>query len=348
MIMVRYVKNVVTFAILGILALSIFYSSSSYALLVNTNQIAENAITSPKIKDAEIKTNDLANGSLTNSKIANNTITSDKIKDGTILKQDIKPGEIIGQQGPPGPAGVISNDSVTSATIKNGQVRTEDLANDSITSDKIKDGTITAKDIVPGSVLAGEVSDNSITSAKIKDGEVTTADLANNSITAEKTNFLTWHVVLPTSLTAGLCNSLPGFCDPAMQAISNNNPGWIPGSNRTDFQIICKIINETGFSHLPSLPPSFKPARSELNRYSIISISLIDSTTVSSPSSPINAGNNPANCGVYDTFKSDHAMPVGQKLLGFRVHCDSPPSSTAVLKFVIFNPPSSFSPALFH
>jgi hypothetical protein len=49
----------------------------------------------------------------------------------------------------------IRDNSVTSASIKNGEVKTEDLANNAVTSPKIADGTIQQEDIADGVVPGG-------------------------------------------------------------------------------------------------------------------------------------------------------------------------------------------------
>lgn len=70
----------------------------------------------------------------------------------------------------------IAKNSVGSAQIKNGSVKTADLANNSVTSPKIKDGQVGTADL----------ANNAVTSAKIKDGQVGGADLAKNSVTSTK------------------------------------------------------------------------------------------------------------------------------------------------------------------
>jgi len=61
------------------------------------SNLADNSVTSPKIKDGEVRTNDLANSA----------VTTDKIKDGTIKKQDVNPTDwasLKGDKGDPGSA----------------------------------------------------------------------------------------------------------------------------------------------------------------------------------------------------------------------------------------------------
>src|SRR5213593_2582994 len=77
-----------------------------YGILIGTGDIANNAVTSPKIRDGEVKTPDLSNNAITSSKISNgevgendladDSVTSNKIQDGTILAADLSPGIILG------------------------------------------------------------------------------------------------------------------------------------------------------------------------------------------------------------------------------------------------------------
>lgn len=71
---------------------------------IGTSNIANNAITSPKIRDGEVKTPDIANNAITTSKISNGAVeandlatgvvTSEKIEDGSITAADLSPGTI--------------------------------------------------------------------------------------------------------------------------------------------------------------------------------------------------------------------------------------------------------------
>lgn len=70
-------------------------------IVVDTRNIANNAITSPKIEDGQGRTPDIANNAVTTSKISNgaietndladNSVTSEKIADGSITASDLAP-----------------------------------------------------------------------------------------------------------------------------------------------------------------------------------------------------------------------------------------------------------------
>ena len=91
---------------------------------------------------------------------------------------------------------VLAANTVNSASIINGQVRTPDLAGDAVTSAKIKNGQVKRADIALGAVVSGRIADNAVTTAKIRNGHVRSADIAlgavlsgriaNNAITSAK------------------------------------------------------------------------------------------------------------------------------------------------------------------
>jgi hypothetical protein len=78
----------------------------------------------------------------------------------------------------------LPKNSVVSATIKNGQVKTADLGKNSVTSAKIKDGTVADADL--GSGLSGaKLADGSVGAGKLAGG-VDGAKLADGSVGAGK------------------------------------------------------------------------------------------------------------------------------------------------------------------
>jgi hypothetical protein len=91
---------------LVLLSTSPFLFPLAYGILIGTGDIANNAVTSPKIRDGEVKTPDISNNAVTSSKISNgevgesdladDSVTSAKIQDGTILAADLSPGIITG------------------------------------------------------------------------------------------------------------------------------------------------------------------------------------------------------------------------------------------------------------
>ena len=96
-------KKVVILILVALLGAIIVNSAQAFAQ-IGTSNIANNAITSPKIRDGEVKTPDIANNAVTSSKISNgdvdtndladDAVTSQKIQDGSITIADLSPGII--------------------------------------------------------------------------------------------------------------------------------------------------------------------------------------------------------------------------------------------------------------
>ena len=92
-------------------------------------------------------------------------------------------------------AGVLANNSITSAMIVDGAIVNADI-NASAAIDKTKisgtaitaadTGTVTSTMIVDGTIVAGDIASDAITTAKIADDSVTTAKIADDSVTQAK------------------------------------------------------------------------------------------------------------------------------------------------------------------
>lgn len=120
--------------------------------------------------------------------IANNTITSDKIVNGTIISDDLANAAVT--------SGKLANDSVITAKINNAAVTSDKLAANSVVTAKINDGAVTEGKLASDSVTTAKIKDlnvtegklaaNSVTTAKIKDLNVTTGKIANDAVTLTK------------------------------------------------------------------------------------------------------------------------------------------------------------------
>lgn len=82
-------------------------------------------------------------------------------------------------------AGVAKN-SVRSAQIVNGTVRTIDLHDNAVNSAKVADQTLTANDLGPDSVNSEEIAANAVGSSEVADGSLTANDLGPDSVGASE------------------------------------------------------------------------------------------------------------------------------------------------------------------
>jgi hypothetical protein len=143
----------------ALVALVVALGGTTYAAVrIGTKQIKNNAITSVKIRNGQVKNVDLARNSVVTAKILAGAVSGLQIRDGSVGNSD------------------LANDSVTGAKVRGGAVGNSDLANDSVTAAKIR----------ASNVGNSELATDAVTGVKIKDGSVAAADIADASITASK------------------------------------------------------------------------------------------------------------------------------------------------------------------
>ena len=115
-----------------------------------------------------IQTNDIADNAVTNAKLNNGAITTDKIVDANVTNSK------------------LASDSITADKIVDASVTNSKLASDSITADKIVDASVTNSKLASDSVTADKIPDGEIINRHIGDLQITTDKLANNSISYDK------------------------------------------------------------------------------------------------------------------------------------------------------------------
>ena len=125
---------------------------------IKTDMIEDNAVTTVKIKDANV----------TAAKLAADAVTTVKIKDANVT------------------AAKLAADAVTTAKIADKNVTTEKLADNAVTTAKITDANVTTAKIADKNVTTEKLADSAVTTAKITDANVTSAKIADSAITAGK------------------------------------------------------------------------------------------------------------------------------------------------------------------
>jgi hypothetical protein len=82
-------------------------------------------------------------------------------------------------------AGVAKN-SVRSAQIVDGTVRTVDLRDSAVNSAKVADEALTATDLAPDSVGISEIAENAVASPEVAPDSLTAGDLGPNSVASSE------------------------------------------------------------------------------------------------------------------------------------------------------------------
>ena len=120
--------------------------------LVQTSNIADNAVTSAKIADNAVTSDQLASGSVGNSELENSSVTSVKLAANSVVESRIASSAVQESK--------INSNAVTSSKIKNGAV----------TSAKIADNAVSASKLDADSVETASIKNNAVTLAKMATG----------------------------------------------------------------------------------------------------------------------------------------------------------------------------------
>lgn len=131
-------KNARTFSLSGdVTATGVSFDGSANVALSTT--IATNAVTTTKIKDANVTTAKIAAGAVTTAKIADANVTADK----------------------------LAKDSVTTAKIVDANVTTDKIADSAVTTAKIDSSAVTEAKLGTSAVTTTKIADGAVTDAKI-------------------------------------------------------------------------------------------------------------------------------------------------------------------------------------
>jgi hypothetical protein len=116
------------------------------------------------------------------------------------------------------------SNSVNSASIIDGQVRTPDLASKAVTRSKVKDGSIDGSKLADGAVNGSKVAAGSLNGAVIKDGTIDRADLTASALRAEPVIAVAPN---PQAATDPCATRHPGvFCGTFFDGTSNTVGSW--------------------------------------------------------------------------------------------------------------------------
>jgi hypothetical protein len=155
---------------------------------VSTTMLANNAVTTAKITDANVTTAKIADSAITSAKIADGTIATDDIADSAITSGKIATGAVgttkIDDLSVT--TGKIVDSAITAAKIGADAVTTAKILDSNVTTAKIADSAVTSAKIADGTIVAGDIADGTITSAKIADGTIVAGDIADGAVTSAK------------------------------------------------------------------------------------------------------------------------------------------------------------------
>ena len=111
--------------------------------------------------------------------LAKNSVRSAQIVDGTVRTVDVKDAAVTGTKIAPNAVGPdqIAENAVSSAKVAPDSLSAQDLAPSSVTSSEVADQSLSADDLGPNSVGSSEVQDNAVGSTELQAGAVRASEL---------------------------------------------------------------------------------------------------------------------------------------------------------------------------
>jgi hypothetical protein len=106
--------------------------------------------------------------------VGKNTVRSAQIVDGTVRTIDLRDNAVQSAK--------IADASVTAADLGPDSVGTEEIAKDAVTADEIAANAVASDEVAPDSLTADDLVANSVGSSEVADQSLTQADLGINSV----------------------------------------------------------------------------------------------------------------------------------------------------------------------
>jgi hypothetical protein len=169
--------------IIALIALMVALSGVGYAATkIGTSQLKNNAVTTPKIKNAAVS----------RAKVKNNAVNSSKLATGAVRAADLGAGSV--------GASALANDAVTGAKLASGSVGTNAIATGAVDAAKLGNGSVTGEKLGP----------NAVTGAKIAGATITAANIAPGQVVTGKGEAVSGRLTLAANTANSLLLSLPG------------------------------------------------------------------------------------------------------------------------------------------
>ena len=134
---------------------ALYYRSDKDRIVYVNAGSAETTI--PKVP---VETADIADGAITMPKLADSAVTTSKIEDGAITTPKLADSAVT--------TGKIADYAVTTPKLDTGAVTTEKLADSAVTTEKLADLAVTTAKLADSAVSTAKIADEAVTDAKIK------------------------------------------------------------------------------------------------------------------------------------------------------------------------------------
>ncbi|MEM6894275.1 MAG: hypothetical protein AAF554_11330 [Bacteroidota bacterium] len=183
---------------------------------VDTNEIVDNAVTNAKLDDDSVNTDELVDDAVTPDKLANGTAAGQLLQwDGadwqlvddsalTITEQDAIVGNEVedATDATLTRAGSGTDADPYTLDVSVGGIDTDELANDAVTNIKIADDAVNTNEIVDDAVTNAKLDDDAVNTDELVDDAVTPAKLANGTAVGQLLRWdgADWQLVLESTI----------------------------------------------------------------------------------------------------------------------------------------------------
>jgi hypothetical protein len=122
------------------------------------------AMMAADVPDGAIDSNNLADNAVTGSKIAADSISSDKLGNGSVTAEKLVDGAVSGLK--------IAAHSISASNLSNGAVTADKVASGAVTADKVAIGAVTSDKMASGAVTTDKLANGAVTLASARDGNI--------------------------------------------------------------------------------------------------------------------------------------------------------------------------------
>jgi hypothetical protein len=149
--------------------------------------------------------------------IGKNTVRSAQIVNGQVKTVDLGRDAVR--------SGKIANETITADDLGTDSVASDEIARDAVDSDEIADNAVSSPEVAPESLTAADLGPNSVGSSEVTNESLTSADLGPNSVRASELGTTTVRT-RSEPIAAGAIGSISVACQAGEQVLSG---GGQPG-----------------------------------------------------------------------------------------------------------------------
>ena len=143
--------------------------------LISEEGLANESVSTPKLRDAGVLTSKIGDSAVTTAKIADLNVTTAKINDSAVTTAKINDAAVTNVK--------LADNSVSLAKMQDNSVDTPELVDNAVTTAKITDLNVTTAKINDLAVTTGKLAADAVTTVKVIDDAITEPKLAANSVT---------------------------------------------------------------------------------------------------------------------------------------------------------------------